>query len=577
MFSPLVCNDREAISRQTSGGITFFALLKKYRLKFSLAFICIVLANFSSLVFPWSMKLLLDEVLTQKRHSLLTPILGALALAVFLKAIFTHVGSCLSLEIGEKAVVDLRQQLYHHLLKLPVVDIENFSTGSLISRVIEDTESVKRFLLSGLADFLYSALNAFFVLGILFWMDAKAALFSAIFLPIFLIVYGGMGKKLKQGYEILRQQQSELSGHLGETFRGIRTIHAFVQTERETHKFLAKQRQILEAAFKSHTDDIWFFVTAEFFSSVGLVLLLGYGLNHILQEKMTLGTLMAFYTCLGFLFLPLLKMTAAGAVYHEAQASWQRIQDLLRREPGPKEFERPLIVQKIRGHIRFENVSFSYPDSRKALSGINFEVSLGESVAVIGASGSGKTTLVCLLARLFDPLSGRILVDGQDIRKFSLKDYRRQVLVVHQNDFLFSDTFKANIQYGNLETEDEAVFAAAEAANIHSFIQKLPQSYETAVGENGVKLSGGQRQRVAIARALLRDPAILVLDEALSAVDAENSQEITEAILKIRAGRTTIMITHRPSAIQNADKIIVLNEGKIKDQGKHRELKSYVV
>lgn len=576
MVLPLDSNDCAAIdsplAKKSDGGVNFFGLLQRYRFKLFLAFVCIILSNLSALVFPWSVKVLLDEVFIHHQYALLGQILWLLVVATALKALFAYLGSYLGMQVGEKAVADLREKLYRHLLRLSVVTVENFSTGELISRVAGDTESVKRFLFSGILDFFYSALSAIFVIGALFFMDVKLALFSAVTLPLFLVFYGKISGKLKRDYASMRQRHAELSGRLGETFRGVRAIHVFDRSEHEAHKFCAKQREILNISFKTYSIETLFLVTAEFLSSLGLAALLGYGAWQIKHDKMTIGMLMAFYTYFGFLFLPLLKIAASGGVYRQARASLERIQQLLEYAPEPKETDDPFTIKKIEGQVWFQNVSFAYPDSRAVLCGIDFEARPGEWVAFVGLSGSGKTTLACLLSRIFDPVSGGIFVDGNNIRNFSLKDYRQQVAVVFQNDFLFSDTIAANIRYGNLEANDEAVLTAAKAADIHSFVTGLPDRYDSFIGEGGVKLSSGQRQRLAIARALLKDPAVLVLDEAISSIDPASASQIMENIRRLRKGRTTFVITHRLSTVRNADKILVMRNGKIEDSGRHEDL-----
>ena len=545
--------------------MVFFVPLKKYRLKFSIALLCVVSANLLALVPPWFLKVLLDGI-SHRNDMLLTRILCLLTAVVTLKAFLEYAGSYLGLEIAERFVADLRESIYRHLLSYSVLDIEDFSTGELISRVMADTECIKRFLFCGVLDFFYCALSAVFVIAVLFSMDVALAVMAALVLSLFLIVYGGMGKKLRIGYGLLRQRQAELSGRIGEVFRGIRTVHLLGQREYEVENFRDKQEQTLLTALGNHSGDARFFITAEFLSAVGLIALLGYGMREVVRGKMTMGTLVAFYTYAGLLFLPLLKMTASGGVYREARASWERIQGVFRRDaPASQPIPSPRVLKTIHGHVQFQNVIFTYGDSRRALSGVDLQLRPGEWTVLVGPSGCGKTTLTYILARLFEPASGRVLVDGIDIRKFSLEHYRRSVAIVGPNDFLFSDTIANNIRYGCLEAGDESIMASAKSAGIHSFISGLPRGYNTRIGEGGVQLSNGQRQRIVLARTLLRDPRILVLDEALSAVDPANFQETMRTIRWLRKDRSTLVITHRVPATEYADKIVKMNEGKIED------------
>ena len=546
--------------------MAFFALLKRYRLKLSLAFFCVAAANLCALVFPWSVKILLDEVLAAGNAALLGRLLALLAVSIAFKAGFEYAGSQLGARTAERAAADLQEKMYRHLLNLSVVDAEDLSSGEIVARLLGDADCVTRFLLSGFLDFFYSALSAVFVLGVLFVMDAKLALFSAAAMSLFLAVYGRTGTRLKESYSRLRRYHADLSAHAAGTFRGLRTVHAFARSEYETGKFLAKQKESLSAAFEAHAGDGRFWVTAQFVSSMGLVVLLGYGAGRVAHGQMSVGTLMAFYAYLGLLFFPLLKMTAAGAVYREARVSLDRVRDFLGRPPSPEENVQDVFERPVRGRVKFEGVSYAYPDGRRAVSDVDLEVQPGEWVAVTGPSGCGKTTLACLVARLFDPVSGRILVDGKDIRDLSLAEYRREAVVLHQNDFLFSDTVLNNIRYGDLRAGDEAVVRASRLAGIHEFIDALPKKYDTAVGEGGVKLSGGQRQRVSLARAILRDPAVLVLDEALSAVDAKSADEIMGSVKKFRMGKTTFVIAHRTFMAQDAERTLVMDAGKLEER-----------
>jgi len=541
----------------------FLELLKSRRRELSLAFACLVLANLLGLAMPWSIKLILDEVLAQGKHRLLLPVLGSLAAVIFLRAFAAYGGSFLGMRLAEQAAADLREKLYRHLLKLSVLHMETVPTGALLSKVVGDVETVKQFLLSGVLDFFYSILSACFVLAVLLWMDWRLAAAAILFLPVFVLTYSRLSGRFEEKHKNLRKAHGDLSARLAETFRGIRTVHAFGRQDYEAVRFAEKQEDILETAFQTHAIDARLWAAVEFLTSLGLILLLGLGARRVLAGGMTVGTLMAFYAYAGLLFIPLMRLATICGAYGPARASMNRIRGVFREWPEPVESDKAVSPKTIKGNVEFHDVSFSYDGQRPAVAGISFKVNAGDVVALVGPSGSGKTTLISLLARFFDPCSGRILVDGHNLRELGIKNYRSKIAFVLQNDFLFSGTVRQNILYGNLDAEDEAVEQAARAANIHDFILNLPRQYETQIGEGGVNLSGGERQKITIARAVLRDPAILVLDEATSAVDVLGENRIAEALRRLMKGRTTFIIAHHPSAVMRADKVVRIEKGSI--------------
>lgn len=550
----------------------FLNLFKPYLRKISIAFACLIIANIAALALPWSVKLILDDVFGSGNFMLLGQVLCVLVGIISLRAFAAYWGSYLGAQTAEKAAADLRGRLHHHLLKLPVLYVEHISSGELISKVIADVDTVKRFLLSGLLDFFYSLFNAFFILSILFFMDwplATAAVFSVL---IFVLAYSSLSKKFDTKYETLRKKHGELSGRLGEILRGIRTVHAFYRQDYEVERFAENQNQILKTAFQTHAIDARLWAATEFLSSLGLLLVLGLGARQVLMGRMSVGALMAFYAYVGFLFLPLMRLASIYGVYREARASMARIREVLGRWPEPVQAKKPFLFSKIKGDVEFKEVSFGYSDSKRTVEDVNLKVNAGETIALVGPSGSGKTTIISLLARFFDPHEGNIFVDGYDLRDLETENYRAKIAFVLQNDFLFNASIAQNILYGDLSADQKKVEKAAKAANIHDFIMDLPNQYETKLGEGGVNLSGGEKQRITIARAILRDPAILVLDEATSAVDLFSENHIAEAIQNLMKDRTTFIIAHRLSTVRRADRIVVMEKGKIMQIGRYSEL-----
>ena len=551
----------------------FLRLVTPYKKQVCIAFSCILIANLLGLAFPWAIKIIIDEVLIKKDSALLN-ILALCLIAVFMaKFYFGYMREYLVSSVGENVVCDLRNSLYWHLHKLSVRYVENTPTGRIISGVIGDVESVRKFLFGGALDFTYAFFDIFFVLAILFALDWRLALISLAYLPVFCLTFFKLAPRLKDKHGFVREKYAELTARVSEVFNGIRIVSGFAKEEYEARAFDRMQKEIRSASMKTHKLGIILWMAAEFFSSLGLLTLLWCGAGAVFSGRITVGTLMAFYSYLGMLFVPVIKMVIINTYYQEACASMERITTLLAEKPKVREALHPVKFEGLKAGIRFENVGFRYEDKKEALSDINFEARASEVVALVGKSGAGKTTLINLLLRFYDPTRGAIFVDRHDLKELDLKSFRSKVAMVLQDDYLFSGTVKENIRYGNPAATDEEVIRDAMLADAHQFITELPDGYDTHIGERGIKLSYGQRQRISIARALLRDPAILILDEATSSIDSQTERLIIErAFQKLMRGRTTFVIAHRLSTITYAQKIILIEAGRIVEMGSHLEL-----
>ncbi len=557
----------------------FLSLLRPYKSKVFFCFVCIVVTNIIGLSLPWAIKLIVDVVLIGRDYRLLNLIVAGLIILFILRLYFGFMKEYLSALVGERVVCDLRRRLYWHLQRLSLRYIEETSSGEMISRIIGDVDSIRNFLFSGALDFLYSFFNLWFVLFVLFMLDWRLALVSLMYLPVFGITYFKLVPKLKRKHALLREGYAALAGRIGEVFSGMRIVRAFGKNDYEDRRFTRQQEEIFRTALSAHRLGIWLWIGAEFLSSLGLTALLWFGARAVLTSRITPGTLLAFFSYLGMLFLPVIKMVVINNDYQEASASIQRIAEILRQQPELVNIRHPSKIVDLKGDVIFEGVSFCYSDKREALVEVNFHVQAGQRVALIGPSGTGKTTIVSLLVRFFDPTSGRILIDDNDLRDLDLQGYRENIAMVLQDDFLFSDSIKDNILYGlpvdraEYSSEiNERMVTAAKAANAHQFIIEFPRGYDTQIGQRGIRLSGGQRQRIAIARAILRNPRILILDEATSSLDSRSENLIQEALCKLMQGRTTFIIAHRLSTIRGADKILVLDKGRIVQCGRHYEL-----
>jgi ABC-type multidrug transport system fused ATPase/permease subunit len=551
----------------------FLPFLKPYKKKIYLTLFSILIANLLGLAFPWAIKVIIDGVLVRKDILKLNILAVALVFVFTARFYFGFMREYLISLIGENVVCDLRNKLYWHLQKLSVSYVDNTAKGEIISGVIGDVESVRKFLFGGAVDFIYAFFNVFFVLLILFVLDWKLTLIFLFYLPAFGLVFLKFSPRLKEKYGFLRAKYADLTARLNEVFNGMRIVAGFAKEEDEARKFKFQQQEILRASLASEKLGIFLWMFAEFISSLGLVALIWFGAQAVFAGRITIGTLMAFYVYLGMLFSPVIKMAIINNYYQEARACLERINKVFAAEPKIEEAARPVALEKLRGNVRFADVSFGYTADKEVLSGINLKVKESEVVALVGKSGAGKTTLVNLLLRFYEPTKGAIFIDGYNLKDLELKSYRSKIAMVLQDDYLFSGSIRENILYAMPGASEAELIRAAEMANAHSFIVELPSGYDTQIGERGIKLSFGQRQRISIARAILRNPAILILDEATSNVDSQTERLIIEqAFKKLMRGRTTFVIAHRLSAISYADKIVVIEDGRISETGSHYEL-----
>lgn len=551
----------------------FFCLLKPYKKKIFFAFIAVFIANLLSLALPWAIKIVIDEVVVKKDFFFLNILALSLVLILILRFCFGYISEYLVSLVGEKVILNLRSRLYEHLQRLSVKHIENTSSGNIVSGIIGDVDSIKNFLFAGAIDFVYSLLNVLFILGILFVLDYKLTLISLVYMPVFALAFFKLAPYLKSRHSLIRQKYAELTAGLNEVFQGIRIVAGFSRQEYEADKFNLKQKEIFNTSLANHKLGILLWMGAELVSSLGLVTLIYFGSRAVFSGRISIGALMAFYSYLGMFFFPIIRIVVINNYYQEAAASLERINQVLAQEPAIKDIAQAITLRKLKGRVRFKGVSFSYDNKREVLSDINLEVNPAQVIALVGKSGAGKSSLINLLLRFYEPVTGSVFIDGIDLKNIGLKSYRSQLAMVFQDDYLFRATISENIAYGRPKAGKSDIMKAAGLAGISEFIESLDQGYDTNIGERGIKLSYGQRQRISIARAMLRDPAILILDEATSSVDSETERRIIEQVYqKVMRGRTTFVIAHRLSTIIKADKILVMDEGKIVETGNHSQL-----
>jgi subfamily B ATP-binding cassette protein MsbA len=532
------------------------------------------------LVPPLFQRQIVDEVIGQRDLSRLGLLVGLLVGIYAAQQIIDAGDTFIRHALGEKFILDLRVRIYSWLQELSLSFFERTSTGELMSRVTNDVAALENFVTHGSALAGVALLRLVGGAAILFVLDARLAALVMIPVPVLAVLLRYFNTRIRPIYRRVRDRLGDINAKLQDNLSGIRVIQAFGQEDRELERF----RRESESYYTARVEGIryWsiFFPAIRFVASLGTVVVLGLGGVMVVRDELTLGTLVAFLSYLTSFYEPLNRLTEIDRVFQEAIAAGDRIFELLDQSADIEDAPGAAELPPIQGEVVFEDVHFRYDSGKGAaaaeqpqvLHDVDFRMAPGEVVALVGPSGAGKTSIANLLCRFYDPIHGRITVDGYDLRQVTLDSLRGQVAVVLQDTFLFNATVRENLLYGKPDAGDEELEAAATAAYAHEFIQALPDGYDTEIGERGVRLSGGQKQRLALARAILADPRILILDEATSSVDAEAEYLIQQALDSVLEGRTALVIAHRLSTIRDADKIIALEDGRIVEVGDHRDL-----
>lgn len=474
--------------------------------------------------------------------------------------------------VGQRTIYDLRNRIYGHLQSLSFSFYDTAQTGQLMSRATADVDQLRRFVSFGIMRLVSNLVTFVFVLLTLLQMDWKLTLLSLGTMPFLVLSVAAFNTKVRPRYQLIQQEMAELTTTLQENISGVRVVRAFAQEEREIAKFRAQNWRYLEENITTVRLWAFYFPLMQFMSGLGSTLILWYGGRQVILGHLSIGQMLAFTALLARLVGPVRMLGWLVNMYSQATAAAQRVFEILDTNPEVRDKPGAFELPPIKGHVRFENVSFAYDGMNYVLRDINIDAKPGQRIAVLGGTGSGKSTLINLIPRFYDVVEGAITVDGIDIRDVTLESLRRQIGIVLQETFLFSATIRENIAYGRPHARDEEIVAAAKAARIHDFIMSLPDGYNSLVGERGVGLSGGQKQRIAIARALLLDPAILILDDSLSSVDTETEYLIQQALEVLMQNRTSFIIAQRLSTVKNADQIIILDNGRIVEQGTHETL-----
>jgi len=545
--------------------------VKPYWKKLILALLCMVLSGSLSAALLWIIKDMVDKVLLSKDTLMLSLIPLFIVGVFFFQGIFNYGQKYLMYWIGQKVVFDIRNVLYAHLQRLSLSFFSRKPVGELISRLTSDITTMQNALSRAIGDIIKEGVTVAVLLGLLFYFNWQLTLISLAILPFLVKITAKLSSQLRRMSRRVRKEMAVLTSVLQESLSAIRIIKAFSMEGYEREKFKERSKEYFTAEMKSRRIAALIGPLIGFISSFGIAFIVWFGGKLVIEGAMTAGEFIAFMGGLISLYRPLSRLGDVNSIIQQALASGERVFEILDTAPQIKNSSNPVYLNEFRGSIKFENVSFRY-ENEIVLKNINLEIKKGEIVALVGPSGAGKTTLVNLLARFYDPHEGRILIDGKDLREIDLSSLRQLMGIVTQDTILFNDTVYNNISYGKPGATLEEVIEASKAANAHSFIQKMKDGYRTYIQERGERLSGGEGQRIAIARAILKDPAILILDEATSDMDSESETLIQEALSRLLKSRTAIIIAHRLSTIKNADKIVVIKDGEIVEVGRHKEL-----
>jgi ABC-type multidrug transport system fused ATPase/permease subunit len=534
--------------------------------------ILIIINRLSGLVLPGASKYLIDEVINKSNVSLLYTLLLAVSGAVIIQSVTSYLLTRLLSVEAQHLISVLRSKVQKHIIYLPLRFFDNTKSGELVSRIMTDVEGVRNLVGTGLVQLFGGILTAIVALFLLIRIKGMMTLYVLVPLIIFGLISLKAFGFIRPIFRERGKINADVTGRLTESLNGIRVIKGFNAEKQEISEFEKGVQRLFLNVKKSLTSTSLVTSSATLLLGIASTAIMGLGAMMIIDGKMTVGDFFAFTLYLGFLIAPIVQMSNIGSQMTEAFAGLDRTEEIINTTKEGEESNRINTLDKFEGNVEFENVSFEYEEGKPVLNDITFSAPSGSVTALVGTSGSGKTTIAGLAASFLKPTKGKVIVDGFDLSTIKLDSYRSRLGVVLQDDFLYEGTIRENILFSKPGASESEVLQAVSAAHVHEFTDRFEDGLDTLIGERGVKLSGGQRQRVAIARAILADPQILVLDEATSNLDTESESYIQESLAKLMEGRTTFVIAHRLSTIRKANQILVIEDGKIAEQGSHEDL-----
>ena len=557
----------------------YLAFVKPYKKEIFITIVVGILKFGIPLLIPLILKYVVDDIIAadvtngEKIQRLVWVMVGSFFVFIVIRPPIEYYRQYYAQWTGSKILYDIRKQLFTHIQKLSLKYYSNHKIGEIISRVINDVEQTKSFVITGLMNVWLDIITIFIVIAIMLTMNVWLTIAAICMLPFYAFSVKYFYQRLRRLTRKRSQALAEVQGHLHERVQGIPVIKSFALEDYEEHQFDERNRNFLDKAIDHTVWNAKTFAVVNTITDISPLIVIGFAAYLVINGQLTLGAMVAFVTYMDRLYNPLRRLVNSSTALTQSIASMDRVFEFVDERYDIVDEPDAIELTDVNGEVTFEHVTFSYNDGAPpVLKDISLEVKAGETIALVGMSGGGKSSLVSLIPRFYDVTYGRILIDEMDIRSFQVRSLRDKIGMVLQDNILFSDSVKFNIKMGNPEATDEEVIAAAKAANAHDFICELPDGYDTMVGERGVKLSGGQKQRIAIARVFLKNPPLLIFDEATSSLDLESEHLIQEALEKLAKERTTFIVAHRLSTITHADRIVLIEDGEIREIGTHTEL-----
>jgi ATP-binding cassette, subfamily B, bacterial len=569
--------------------LSISSLVRPHWKALTLAFIAVLGETLSDVLEPWPIKIVIDNILQSKNlpgwlagfvsqtfgHEKLAILNFAVAAVVAIAvvgAISSYVEKYLTTSVSQWVTHDLRRTLYNHIQRLSLSEYDKAQTGDLITRITSDIAAVQDFINSALLGMIVNSLTLLGMMAVMFYINWRFTLIALSIVPALFAVVYTFTRRIKKASRAVRKKESELVSVVQEVLSSVRVVKAFAREDFEVSRFESQSLENVETALEARSIKAKLSPIVDVMVAIGTCLVLGYGARLALTGQLSAGILIVFLLYLGKMYKPMRELSKMTDSVSKAIVGYERIREVLEIEARVRDLPRARRAPRFKGKIEFEHVSFSYDDKTPVLKDINFKIEAGQVAAIVGPSGTGKTTIVSLIPRFYDPQSGRVKIDGVDIRQYTLKSVRQQISFVLQETLLFRASVWDNIAYGKPDAKPQEIIRAAKLANAHEFIEKLPEGYDTMVGERGATLSGGQRQRIAIARAIIRDTPILVLDEPTSGLDSASEQAVIEALDRLMDGRTCIVIAHNLNSIRHADVVLVIQDAQLVEQGTHEQL-----
>ena len=563
-------------------------LLRPHWKALSLALVAVIGETVTDLLEPFPLKIIVDQLghskplpawlagivshLGQNKFAVLNFAVLAVAVIAIVGAICSYAEKYLTTSVGQWVMHNLRRTLYQHIHHLSLAEHDEKRTGDLISRVTSDIEAVQDFITTALLGMLVNGLTLAGMVAVMLYYNWRFALIALSIVPALFLVVFFFTKRIKKASRAVRQKQSELVTIVQEVFSSIRVVKAFAREDYEQKRFEEQSLENVETALEARSIKAKLAPMVEVLAAVGTCLVLWYGARLALAGQISAGDLVLFLAYLGKMYKPMRELSKMGDTVSKAAVSYERIQEVLNTVSRVSDLPRARHAGTFKGKLEFDRVNFSYDAEQPILKEVSFQIEPGQVAAFVGPSGAGKSTIISLIPRFYDPTSGQVKIDGLDIREYTLQSLREQISFVLQDTVLFRAPIWQNIAYGKPDARRMEIIHAAELANAHEFIEKMPEGYDTMVGERGVSLSGGQRQRIAIARAVIRNTPILLLDEPTSGLDAESEQAVFEALGRLMEGKTCVVIAHHLATIQRADIIFVVKDCQLAERGTHAEL-----